>query len=244
MRGRYFVGELCDSTQRGFDTAGDLDAHAERARRIGEPILRHRIVLAGDFHGEDMPRQPGEIGEERAGVLAAHHARDHHQRPRHPLLEIAERGRRDAAAFGVMAAVEPDLAALRPQFDQLARRQPLHPRRPFGVDDALIGRMSELERVDRAHGRDRQPGIVELMPAEQLWRRQVHQAALVLIDQPAALDTRHAIAARQHAAARASARVCCSITSMASGCCSAEITGTLRLMIAAFSPAMRRQRIA
>jgi len=32
------------------------------------------------------------------------------------------------------------------------------------------------------------PGIVELVPAEQARRRQIHQAAIVLIDQPSALD--------------------------------------------------------
>jgi hypothetical protein len=26
------------------------------------------------------------------------------------------------------------------------------------------------------------------MPAEQFWRRQIHQAAVVLVDQPSALD--------------------------------------------------------
>ena len=40
----------------------------------------------------------------------------------------------------------------------------------------------------RAQCRDRKPGIVELMPPEQFWRGQIHQAAFVLIDQPPALD--------------------------------------------------------
>ena len=48
--------------------------------------------------------------------------------------------------------------------------------------------MRELQAVDRAQGRDRKSCIVELMPAEQFWRGEVHQSALVLIDQPAALD--------------------------------------------------------
>ena len=46
----------------------------------------------------------------------------------------------------------------------------------------------DLEGVQRAQRGDGEPGIVELMPAEQFWRRQIHQAALVLIDQPSALD--------------------------------------------------------
>ena len=48
---------------------------------------------------------------------------------------------------------------------------------------------SDPERLDRAQRRDGKAGIIELMPAEQFWRRQIHQAALVLIDQPPALDT-------------------------------------------------------
>ena len=88
-----------------------------------------------------------------------------------------------------MAAIEPDLAARRPLIDQRAGNQALHPRRPFGVDDpGLERRHADLERIDRAQGRNREPGIVELMPPEQFWRRQIHQAALVLIDQPPALD--------------------------------------------------------
>ena len=37
---------------------------------------------------------------------------------------------------------------------------------------------------------------------------------------------------------------CCSITAIASGSCSAEITGTLRLMMAAFSPAIEASVVA
>ena len=88
-----------------------------------------------------------------------------------------------------MPAIEPDFAALRPLLHQRARRQTLHPRRPFGVDDAgLERRRFDAERVLRAQRRNREAGIVELMPAEQFWRRQIHQAAVVLIDQPSALD--------------------------------------------------------
>ena len=47
---------------------------------------------------------------------------------------------------------------------------------------------SILNTLLRAQGRDRQAGVVELMSPEQSWRRQIHQAAIVLIDQPAALD--------------------------------------------------------
>ena len=132
---------------------------------------------------------PAKLARKPRGILVRHHADDDHERARYPLLEIAECGGGDAAALGIVAAVEPELGAWRRQLDKPARRQALHPRRPFGADDAAL----ERRRVDpecalRAQGRDRQAGIVELMPAEQFWRRQIHQAAIVLIDQPAALD--------------------------------------------------------
>src|SRR5882672_1128770 len=93
------------------------------------------------------------------------------------------------AAFGIVPAIEPDFRAARRQLDQPARGQPLHPRRPFGADDtSLEGGGAYFESIDRAQCRNGKPGIVELMPAEQFWRREIHQAAIVLIDQPAALD--------------------------------------------------------
>src|SRR5437773_84802 len=108
---------------------------------------------------------------------------------RHPLFEIAERRGRDASAFRIVRAIEPDLAPLRPLIDQRAGNQPLHPRRPFGIDDAgLECRHPDFERRDRPQRCDRKTGIIELMPPEQLWRRKIHQATLVLIDQPPALD--------------------------------------------------------
>ena len=54
---------------------------------------------------------------------------------------------------------------------------------------ALECRHSDFERLDRAQRCDGETGVIELMPAEQFWRRKIHQAALVLIDQPPALDT-------------------------------------------------------
>src|SRR5690349_6081709 len=88
-----------------------------------------------------------------------------------------------------MRTVEPDLARLRSLVDQRAGDQPLHPRRPFGIDDAGLERAHpDLETPDRPQRRDGEAGIVELVAAEQFWRREIHQAALILIDQPAALD--------------------------------------------------------
>src|SRR5262249_42796559 len=44
------------------------------------------------------------------------------------------------------------------------------------------------ESVDGAQRRYRQTRIVELMAAEQFWRPEIKQAALILIDQTPALD--------------------------------------------------------
>src|SRR5207249_2434446 len=80
-----------------------------------------------------------------------------------------------------------DLAPLRPLIDQCTGNQPLHPRRPFGIDDAgLECRHPDFERLDRTQRCDRKTGIIELMPPEQLWRREVHQGGLVLINPPPA----------------------------------------------------------
>ena len=79
---------------------------------------------------------PAKLARKRAGILVGHHAGDDDQRTRHPLLEIAKRRGDDAPALGIVSAIEPDLASPRRQIDQRARGQPLHPRRPFGVDDA------------------------------------------------------------------------------------------------------------
>src|SRR6185437_15207680 len=93
------------------------------------------------------------------------------------------------AAFGIVTAIEPDLAAGGREIDQRPRGEALHPRRPFGVDDAgLKTGDADLERIERPQRRDRETGIVELVPPEQFWRGEIHQAAIVLIDQPAALD--------------------------------------------------------
>src|SRR5581483_3228288 len=101
-------------------------------------------------------------GKKRLGILVRHHARDDDQGPRHALLEIAERGGGDAAALGIVPAVEPDLAALRAESEQLARGEALHPCRPFSTDDAgLERRLVDLEGLDRTQRRNREPGIVE-----------------------------------------------------------------------------------
>jgi hypothetical protein len=134
----------------------------------------HRLVLM-DRHGDDAAGEAGEILQE-AGVLGRHHADDQHERPRHPLLEIGERRRDGAAAVGIVAAVEPELALRRQQRRQPALRQPLHARRPIDADHAgLEGGARKLQAAARKR-RNRGAGILELMPAVKLWRRQIEQA--------------------------------------------------------------------
>ena len=88
-----------------------------------------------------------------------------------------------------MAAVEPDFAAFRRVREQRARWQPLHPRRPFGARDALFERLRlDGQRVDRAQRRDRESRVVELVTAKQARRREIEQAALVVIDKTPVLD--------------------------------------------------------
>ena len=66
------------------------------------------LSLIRDRHRDDVAGQAGEIGQKSARILVGHHAGDDHQRTRHPLLEIAQRGGGDAAALGIVPAVEPD----------------------------------------------------------------------------------------------------------------------------------------
>ena len=133
---------------------------------------------------------PAKLARKALRILVGHHADDHHQRTRYPLLEIAERRGGDAAALGIVAAVEPDLAARR----RLASTSAPDARRCIRAGHSALtmpasnAAASILNASMRAQRRDREAGIVELMPAEQFWRRQIHQAAFVLIDQPPALD--------------------------------------------------------
>ena len=83
---------------------------------------------------------PAKLARNPSASLLRHHAGDDDQRTRHALFEIAERGSGDAAAFGIVPAVEPDFRARGRKIDQPAGRQPLHPRRPFRVDDAGLER--------------------------------------------------------------------------------------------------------
>ena len=99
----------------------------------------------------------------------------------------AERRRDRAAAVGVVAAVEPELAVRRRQRLERALREALHPRRPVGLGDARLEGRDRQRRARGAQRRDGGAGIVELMAADELRQRQIEQAVVVLIDQAAVL---------------------------------------------------------
>ena len=145
------------------------------------------LLLMRDRHRDHAAREAGEIAQEARAVLGRQHADDQHQRPRHALLEIGERGGDGAAAVGIVAAVEPQLAAGRQQRGELALRR----RCMRAGHSALAMPVSNASRGSckprGAQRRDGDAGIVELMAAEELRRRQIEQAVVVLIDEPAAL---------------------------------------------------------
>ena len=166
-----------------------------------------------------------------------------------PAITTSGRDTRSSRSPSAAAATRPP-SALCPPSSQISQpggawstsapeAETLHPRRPFGGDDTGLERRGiDPERIQRAQRGNGEARIVELMPPEQPRRRQIHQAAIILIDQPSALDIDMPLLSGGMQR-RAHARACCSITAIASAACSAQITGTPRLMMAAFSPAIR-----
>ena len=112
MRGGGASAKLADRRKRGLDV-GAARPESRRRARSRDRLRRQALLLIRDRHRHDASRQPGEIPQERLAVLAGEHADDQHERPRDALLEIADRARDGAAAVGVVAAVEPQLAARR-----------------------------------------------------------------------------------------------------------------------------------
>ncbi len=128
--------------------------------------------MAGDRHGIDRRRAPGEGLEEAAGVLRLEHPGHEVERPvgeRVTAEGVGDRPRRR----GVMPAVEPHLAAGRQARDERAVVELLQPRRPFGPAHRRAQRaVGDRHGVLRAQHRDRQRGIVELMRAGEARQRQ------------------------------------------------------------------------
>ena len=96
-------------------------------------------------------------------------------------------GGEHAPAVRIVAAIEPKLGALRDQGDELASRQALKPRRPFGREKAAsrngwLGERHELRGPQRRDGGRR---VDVLVPAGQARQRQIEKARLILEDEAA-----------------------------------------------------------
>ena len=118
-------------------------------------------------------------------ILRVQHADDQEQGPCKALFLLGERFGDHQAGSGVVAAVNPDLGTVRGLGHERALGQALHPPGPFDtlhrrVRGAVVDAKSR--RPDR---RDRRGRIGELVPSGQSGRRDVHEAAVVLVDQPA-----------------------------------------------------------
>src|SRR5882757_1283471 len=93
---RHLIDKARERTQRRLDTGRGFHPHAQLTHGIRKLVHWHRMVAIRYLYRNDMARQPGEVGEKPVGILVAHHADDYDERPRYPLLEIAQ-GRRDNA---------------------------------------------------------------------------------------------------------------------------------------------------
>ena len=106
--------------------------NADGSRDLGQLLGRNSLVLM-DRHGDDAARKAGEIAQETFASPWSTACR----RPAPAAATRVPRDRRarrdGAAAVGIVAAVEPQLALGRKQRRQPAVRQPLHARRPFDV---------------------------------------------------------------------------------------------------------------
>ena len=203
---------------RGGGSRSSLRAASKRfgeivaaGRRRGRWRARHRrrasalmpFSAVGTGTAITPARQPGEIAQEAGAILGRQHADDQHQRPRHALLQIGKRGGDGAAAVRIVPAVEPQFAARRrraPRAGPAPAAACAPASRPWSC--RLRRPPAQSSASDRAQRGDREPGILELMAAVKLRRRQIEQARLVLIDQPAALFGRGPVLAGDLQAAR------------------------------------------
>ena len=143
-----------------------------RPRAPRRPRVSAESVFSWFGIGTAMTRRasPAKLRRKPAQSLVDEHADDQHQRTRHALLEIAERRRDRAAAVGVVAAVEPELAV---------RRAPAPSSVPCESSCSRAGHSALTMPASKARGRQLPvparasaaiavPGIVELMAAVEL----------------------------------------------------------------------------
>src|ERR1700676_4219369 len=138
-----------------------------------------------------MAREPAEAGEKSVRILGRKHADNEHKRPGRALLQFRDRARNGDGAADIVAAVEPKLGSRRQAADKPARRKTLHARGPFDLAHSpLISLRGYFGCLDRPQRRDRNPGIFDLMAAEQARARQIEKARLIRINEPALLFMR------------------------------------------------------
>ena len=119
-------------------------------------------------------------------------------------LEIRHGGGEHPPAVEVVAAVEPELAALRARAPAGApgRGAAAGPAIRRGVMPASKAELSKPREAGRAQRRDRRAGIDELVAPDEPRARQVEEPVLVLVDEAAALLVDGEILRRRRGPAR------------------------------------------
>src|SRR6266849_479204 len=168
------LGRACG---RGGDCLGDAGARrggdADIARGGDGFLDREAIRLAFDGDAAETGDMGRERPQEAARVMRVEHAEDELQRAVAP--GGGDRGERRAAG-GVVAAVEPQLPAVRQARRERAARQMLQPRRPFHLRHAARQRRGgERKALQAVQAGECRAGVVELVRAQQPGRRQVEQ---------------------------------------------------------------------
>ena len=201
--GQDFAGEI--------ERAGDEDARRRREGRacrrrrarfrhrrapapecrcrgdVGERRRRHRLVLM-DRHGDDAAREAGKIAAGSPALSLVDSM---------PTISTSGRDTRSSRSASAAAMARPPSALWPPSSHSSlsggsnAGSRPCDSRcmragqstRVMPASKAAAGSFRPL----RAQRRDRRAGILELMAAVKLRRRQIEQPVVVLINQPAAL---------------------------------------------------------
>ena len=196
-----------------------LDAHAERCARHRPARPAASIVLTRDRHRDDLARQPDEIAQKAAASLFASM----------PTIRTSGRGTRSSRSASARRrrGRHRDCGRRRARARcPAAQGRPARPRPDAASAPAIRPRRAGLEAPHcaifkpsmRAAPRSRARHC-RTDAGRQPRRRQIEQAALVLIDQPAALFADVPVLAGDMQR-RAQRFACASITAIASGCCS------------------------
>ena len=220
-------------------TSGARSAAIRRMPRLRRARRdRGSASRAGTGTVIDVAHEAGEGPEEADRVLGVEHADDQDERPRVAVLDLGEGlgddqrrrrdcGRRRARCRSRAGALRPAARRSAAACAPASRRSQARPRSPRRAS----AQAGAPERRDRA------AGIVELMPPGKPRQRQVEEAVLVLIDQPAALGEGHPVAGGGKAGAPAASPRARSSPAPAWSC-GATMPGRPRFRMPAFSAAI------